>query len=46
MKIKPFDILVIVCSAWAVYYIDFNKEVVKSFITGGVVVWWIMNRLE
>lgn len=46
MNIKPLDILAIVCFAWAVCYIDFDKEAVKAFIAGGVIVWWIMNRLK
>ena len=46
MKIKSLDILAIVCFAWAVYFIDFGKETVKAFVTGGVIVWWLMNRLK
>lgn len=46
MKIKPLDILAVICFAWAVYYIDFNKEAIKAFITGGVFTWWIMSKLK
>lgn len=46
MKIKPLDILAVICFAWAVYYIEFSKEAAKAFITGGVITWWIMNKLK
>ncbi|WP_293723397.1 hypothetical protein [Phascolarctobacterium succinatutens] len=45
MKIKVTDVLAIICFSWALYYINFDKEAVKAFITGGVIVWWIMKRV-
>lgn len=45
MKIKVTDVLAIIGFSWALYYINFDKEAVKSFITGGVIVWWVMRRL-
>ena len=45
MKIKVTDVLAIICFSWALYYINFGKEAVKAFITGGVIVWWVMKRV-
>lgn len=46
MKIKALDVLAVICFTWAVYFIDFNKEAIKALITGGVITWWIMNKLK
>lgn len=45
MKIKVTDVLAIICFSWALYYINFDKEAVKAFITGGVIVWWVMKKV-
>ncbi|WP_304277583.1 hypothetical protein [Phascolarctobacterium succinatutens] len=45
MKIKVTDVLAIIGFSWALYYINFDKEAVKAFITGGVIVWWVMKRV-
>ena len=45
MKIKSTDVLAIIGFSWALYYINFDKEAVKAFITGGVIVWWVMKRV-
>lgn len=44
MKIKVTDVLAIIGFSWAIYYINCDKEAIKAFIIGAVIVLWIKSR--
>ncbi|WP_156004853.1 hypothetical protein [Veillonella montpellierensis] len=44
MKVTWIDIALIMLTAWSIYFIDFDKEAAKAFITGGVLVWLMFRR--
>ena len=45
-KFKAADIVAAVCFIFALTCIDFDKNAIKSLITGGVIAWWITKRLK
>ena len=44
MKIKATDVLAIICFSVAGHYVNFDKEAIKAFIIGAVIVLWIKSR--
>ncbi len=44
-KIKATDVLAVICFVYALSCIDFDKEAVKAFIAGGVLVYCVMKRM-
>lgn len=45
-KTEIMDAAAVLCFAVAVSCIDIGKETAKAFLTGGVVVWWIMSKKQ
>lgn len=44
MKVTWVDIALIMLIGWTIYFIDFDKEAIKAFVTGGVLVWLLFRR--
>ncbi len=45
-NIKITDVLAVACFAYALSCIDFDKEAIKAFATGAVIVYCVMRRLR
>jgi hypothetical protein len=45
-KIRISDVLSVVCFAYALSCINFDKEAVKAFAAGAVMVYCVMRRLR
>lgn len=44
MKITGVDIAIIIMVVFAISFIDFDKEAVKAFFTGGVIAWLLSRK--
>ena len=42
---KFYDILIFILLTMAVQYIDFDKNALKAFVTGGVFAFWLKKWL-
>lgn len=45
-KMNFCDILTVICLMLAISFINFDKEAIKAFVTGGVIIWWTIRRLS
>ncbi len=45
-KFKAADIVAAVCFISALTCIDFDKNAIKALITGGVIAWWVTQRMK
>ncbi len=45
-NIKITDVLAVLCFAYALSSINFDKEAVKAFAAGAVIVYCVMRRLR